>query len=117
VSRQRIITVLVVALLCTGTHASEPPVSDPTRAPMNLPVRTDTGLVKPAGELRLVSTRVSAGTWVAMINERTVRVGTQIDGAEVIEIAAGRVALRRGSDTFTLRLQRPLIKSPAGTGE
>jgi hypothetical protein len=99
-----------------AAYAQEPQITDPTRAPFRA--------ANPAGRAAaedgawiLHSTRVSASDRVAVINGSIVGVGNRIGGAEVLEIQAGRVRLRQGANTFTLRLERPSVKGPAASGE
>lgn len=106
----------LVSLQAFCAAANEPPVTDPTRAPITATPANAVAVGTVTG-LRLYSTRVSDAGWVAMINDRIVGVGSRIGGAEVVEISPGRVRLRQGENTFTLRLDWPSVKRPAVSGE
>jgi hypothetical protein len=107
--------VLVAAgLFAFSTAApSEPPVRDPTVPPGFSAVASDPA----AGPgLRLHSTRVSATSRSAVINDRFVTPGSTIAGATVLAIEPGRVQLQRGTERILLRIKTPDVKQRA-TGD
>ena len=105
----------LMSLSVSAVAAGDSVITDPTQPPVL--VSAPVAAAATAQGLRLYSTRVSDSGWVALINDRIVGVGSQIDGAEVISIAPGVVSLRRGEDTLMLQLEWPGVKSPVESGE
>lgn len=105
---------IAAGLLALSTAApAEPPVRDPTIPPGFAAVAGDAP-AKPG--LRLHSTRVSATSRSAVINDRFVTPGSKVAGATVLEIEPGRVLLERGTERITLRIKTPDVKRRA-TGD
>jgi hypothetical protein len=71
------------------------------------PAPAPVAAIVPAGPAPLVLQGISryAGVYEAMINNSTVKVGEEIDGARVLAIEARAVRLSRGGEEVTLRLR------------
>lgn len=107
-------TLIAAAMFAVSTAApAEPPVRDPTIPPGFAAVASDPA-AGPA--LRLHSTRVSATSRSAVINDRVVTPGSRIAGATVLAIEPGSVQLQRGSERILLRIKTPDVKRRA-TGD
>ncbi len=94
-------------LALSAAAPAEPPVRDPTIPPGFAAIASDAG---PGPALRLHSTRVSAASRSAVINDRVVTPGSKVAGATVLAIEPGRVQLQRGSERITLRIKTPDVK-------
>lgn len=73
---------------------------DPLRPPGE--VRTSEAVSFNADAWQLASTLVADGRRVAIVNDRTVRVGDRVGGARVLAIETGRVALDYRGRRFTI---------------
>jgi len=111
--RYRNALIAAAVLAASATAQAEPPVRDPTIPPGFTAVADDPA-AGPA--LRLHSTRVSATSRSAVINDRVVTPGSKVAGATVLEIEPGRVQLQRGAERITLRIKTPDVKRRA-TGD
>ncbi len=100
--RIRVMMVLLLAsILPSGVAmAEETQRRDPLKPPGRVQQAT-----RPAfsvDDWRLMSTLVSEGRRVAIINDDTVRVGGRVNGARVLGIESGRVRLEYRGREFTI---------------
>jgi hypothetical protein len=111
--RYRSVLIAAGLLAFSAATPAEPPVRDPTIPPGFAAVASD-----PASGpgLRLHSTRVSATSRSAVINDRFVTPGSKVAGATVLAIEPGRVHLQRGTERILLRIKTPDVKRRA-TGD
>ena len=105
---------LLVTALAGTAAATEPRITDPTQPPGASEVAAASNTLEP---WLLRSTRVGSAGRSAVVNEHAVRVGSRIDGAEVLAIEPGRVTLRSGQELITLQLRQTPVKRPAATRE
>jgi hypothetical protein len=114
VSERSIARFMLAAFACLATApvagAGEPAITDPT-----IPPGVDSAVseVVAGTPLRLSSTRVSAASRSAIVNDRVVTPGSRVGGATVVSIEPGRVTLQRGTELITLRMPAPQVKRPA----
>lgn len=99
------ITVLFLVLLTIFCHNSaiSEVLQDPTRPPEYKNTIKGAG-TKAAPRFVLSSTLIAPGRRLATINGKTVAVGEQVAGAQVVAIEPSRVALRDGSREIILEL-------------
>lgn len=99
------ITVLFMVLLTIFCHNSaiSEVLQDPTRPPEYKNTIKGAG-TKAAPRFVLSSTLIAPGRRLATINGKTVAVGEQVAGAQVVAIEPSRVALRDGSREIILEL-------------
>jgi hypothetical protein len=90
----------LLAFAACAARAAEPPITDPTMPPGFSAIARDSVAGTP---LKLQSTRVSASSRSAVINNQTVTPGSRMGGATVLSIEPGRVVLQRGKELVTLR--------------
>jgi len=119
VYRNFLFTLLLAAFLSCSlpAGAERPPVTDPTAPPYSVATpaaRSNAGTSLP---LLLHSTRIAYSSRSAVISNRSVVIGSRIDGAVVTKIEQGQVTLARGSETIVLRLLLPPVKRPAKDAE
>jgi hypothetical protein len=100
----------LLAFAACAARAAEPPITDPTMPPGFSSVGRDSVAGTP---LKLQSTRVSASSRSAVINDHIVSPGSRVGGATVISIEPGRVVLQRGKELVTLRMPSSQVKRQA----
>ena len=109
-------TVLTAAVICQQ-QLTAAELSDPTRPPSvtSEPQVTRTGGAKtlPGARLRLLSTLVAPDRRLAVINDQVVQKGDKIGNAEILDIQATSVKLRRGTLEYQLELLSKKVKKPA----
>ncbi len=77
-------------------------LKDPTRRPLR--IETGRGDAAPIAPLVLSAILFSGDRRIAIINDRSVRVGDEVDGARVLAISPDRVRIRRGESVQSLAL-------------
>jgi len=108
------VTALTVGA-CLVVHAADaqPALADPTRPPNVAPGGVRDGSVPPAvAPQRLESILISPSRKLAVIDGRTVTVGSKVDEATVVQIAETRVTLRQGAELKTLELYPGIERKP-----
>lgn len=103
----------VGACLVIHSAQAQPALADPTRPPNVAPggVR-DAGAQPAVAPQRLESILISPTRTFAVIDGRTVVVGSKVDEATVVQIAETRVTLRRGAELKTLELHPGTERKP-----
>lgn len=83
-------------------------LDDPTRPPGYPLPGSKAGASGPAWQVSAI--RIAANSKSAIINGRSVAVGSQVDGATVIDIEPGEVTLNKAGKEFTVRLFAHSVK-------
>lgn len=100
-SLRAILFAIVALFLPFPVVAEAPELRDPLEPPGQLRSTTTTPSFN-ARAWRLASTLVADGRRVAIINDRTVRVGDRVGGARVLAIESGSVKLDYRGHRFTI---------------
>lgn len=90
----------LIAFATCAAGAGEPTITDPTIPPGSSAIARSTVAGAP---LKLQSTRISATSRSAVINNQTVTPGSRLGSATILSIEPGRVVLQRGKEQFMLR--------------
>lgn len=107
---------LVLSLLLPGVAAMAE-LRDPTLPPATgAPSPGDRGAAFDPGSWKLTATLVGSGRAVAVINNRLVGLGEQVDGARVLAIDPGRVRLRLGAVVWVIHEIDKDVKKPSRSG-
>lgn len=114
---RRQISVLLIAglfVLLPGARLSAASLPDPTRPPQRFLAPAASGPIV-ADDWQLGSILIAPQRRVAVINGRSLSVGSQVSGAKVVAIEADQVRLRRGNREFVLDLlpKRPTVTAVA----
>jgi MSHA biogenesis protein MshK len=98
--------------------AAEEVLPDPMRPPDFTSAPDDGGdATTPRAPLSLQSTLISGDRRSAVINGRSVHVGSTIEGAQVVAIGRTQVRLRDNAGVFTLRLPSAGIRRRVNGGD
>jgi len=97
------ILVAMLVLVCASPARANVDLPDPTR-PGSYSAQTERSEIPSAGQFKLHSVLISSTRRVAIINETSVEVGDQVNGATVRRIDKNRVELDKQGTRFSLSL-------------
>ena len=99
------------SLLAVPAHAQS--LADPTRPPNVAPAGAGNAQPAAGSSQRLESILISPNRKLAVIDGRTVTLGSKVDEATVVQIAETRVTLRQGAELKMLELYPGIERKPA----